>query len=626
MNTTTTVAVHMSSNVVRDPSAYADQNCIDCSDVAFGPHLMEPADELINGSVPRACLQLWAGIDRADVQAAAGSFQPLSPNALRISHVRELIDELAPATWRLHYGSAGSTDAARHRAMYVWLSRLGVPLPEFDSVTKQSFGHLHRRICKSLESMEGAAAVRKKIQRAKLAGRLQHLAATAAWQMQQQFLSQLPAEEMLLDALPKQLSAVSERLLPSEDTPPSSDATPPHTPPASLPVTTLATAAAREVCKIKELKSELEVARATNAQLRAERDEACAGLQKEQQLRFKIDEGNKELQSECDAQAARLASNEAKVAAWRIKLANAEHRMQADRRSAEERAARDADALEALHVEAAQHAERANSLEQALDAAERRAAEVEAVAQSERKAAAEAMKTLSAKAKRELKEAVQRAEQQFATNDSRNSIVQRLRDELELARMERDAAEDTAGRWSSACDAASELLEQQRCATHAMSTQLGISKAQVQALRSAEERRVERAQSMRKVEAAHAAEREQREALLTERKTLHERIATLECEAMLGASQGRGQRACRMRSDGTDTITVTSLRRFADGSQVVDEDGHGAGGQRADAFAVEMCRRLVEECHMTFEAAATANLLVLSMHMRAQPPVRSDRR
>ena len=73
-----------------------------------------------------------------------------------------------------------------------------------------------------------------------------------------------------------------------------------------------------------------------------------------------------------------------------------------------------------------------------------------------------------------------------------------------------------------------------------------------------------------------------------------------------------------MRAVGT-TIDVVPLRRFADGSHVVDENGHAAEGQRADAFVVELCRRLVEECHMTFEAAATANLLVLTMHMRKPP-------
>ena len=66
------------------------------------------------------------------------------------------------------------------------------------------------------------------------------------------------------------------------------------------------------------------------------------------------------------------------------------------------------------------------------------------------------------------------------------------------------------------------------------------------------------------------------------------------------------KRVCSGRADGGQLMILHPIR-------------FGQGG-RVDAFGHEMTRRLVEECGMTFEAAATANNIILTWHLRATPP------
>ena len=101
MHTASAVAVHSPHEAVHDPLAPTDEDCTVFSGAEYGPHLLPPADTLVGARVPRACLQLWAGIDSADVQTAAAAFRPLTRNELRISLVRELINELTSCIFEL---------------------------------------------------------------------------------------------------------------------------------------------------------------------------------------------------------------------------------------------------------------------------------------------------------------------------------------------------------------------------------------------------------------------------------------------------------------------------------------------------------------------------------------------
>eukprot|EP00965_Chrysotila_dentata_P126698 4190021-Pleurochrysis_carterae.AAC.2 len=70
------------------------------------------------------------------------------------------------------------------------------------------------------------------------------------------------------------------------------------------------------------------------------------------------------------------------------------------------------------------------------------------------------------------------------------------------------------------------------------------------------------------------------------------------------AAAGTTKRASPLRSDGGYEVTFYPLR---------------SNGARADAYTLEMLRRITQETKCTFEAAPTVSALVLTMHMRASP-------
>ena len=166
MNTAADDTVHAQDEAVHDSSTHTQADPTIFSGVGNGPQLLSPANVLVGTLVPRSCLQLWAGIDGEEVQSAGAVFEPLPRNALRISHVRELISELKPKFWKKFYQRAGTTKFVRHTSLFEWLSQLGVPLPPLEAWTKQSFGHFHDNICTALDSKESAiAAACKRMQR-----------------------------------------------------------------------------------------------------------------------------------------------------------------------------------------------------------------------------------------------------------------------------------------------------------------------------------------------------------------------------------------------------------------------------------------------------------------------------
>ena len=573
MNTAADDTVHAQDEAVHDSSTHTQADPTIFSGLGNGPQLLSPANVLVGTLVPRSYLQLWAGIDGEEVQSAGAVFEPLPRNALRISHVRELISELKPKIWKQFYQRAGTTKFVRHTSLFEWLSQLGVPLPPLEAWTKQSFGHFHDNICTALDSKESAiAAACKRMQRVQDAlGDSTH----ATHEDGQLLFSQLPAEELLLRALPRQcttlctsaechsppsLQPACSPSLPAEDQPP--------TPPVPLAHLTPATLSARAALKEKNRDAELAAARAACAEGLAQRDE----LRWRQQLCKSLDSEVKVLELELVQTERKLAQATSEIAA----------------RETENAALRTGFAAQGAHLRAEHHA--------ALEDAKAQAPRSASIEDSERSQARRAeLASLRAQLKGQEAAAYRAAVAQRGLARELEQAGRTITSQAEAIAVQAERLVELRAVAAKATQDAADV--------HSLRCSLGRYQAQEakEAARAAAIAR-EAQPTVRGLTRSLQNEREQREAALAALSNAREQLAQQQVALP-------PKRACRNEGG-----VLTKLHPI----RLTPRDGDGCG--RIDAFGHEMARRLVEECGMTFEAAATANLLVLSWHMRGTPP------
>ena len=177
--------------------------------------------------------------------------------------------------------------------------------------------------------------------------------------------------------------------------------------------------------------------------------------------------------------------------------------------------------------------------------------------------------------------------------------------QLDLERASRTVSEQAA----MVCEQAEALIAERtasaEAATKAVALQsdvhsMRVSVGMLKAAARKDEMTPTHTTTLRNTEYALQGERAQREAALAELKEVREQLEQLRAVG----SDLPAKRACAGRADGGHLTKLYPIR---------DPAG------RCDAFSHEMARRLVEECGMTFEAAATANNLVLTWHLRAPP-------
>ena len=124
-----------------------------------------------------------------------------------------------------------------------------------------------------------------------------------------------------------------------------------------------------------------------------------------------------------------------------------------------------------------------------------------------------------------------------------------------------------------------------------------------EAARAAAAESVPSAPSERQLQLSLQRAHAQRAAALSESEEYRKKVAEL--QEQLSQRGGRGQRQPEDGGDGGSWVRFFPLIK--------------KGEKGADGFTVECCRRLVEEAKLSFEQAATANAIVLGMHMRAVP-------
>ena len=256
----------------------------------------------------------------------------------------------------------------------------------------------------------------------------------------------------------------------------------------------------------------------------------------------------------------------------------------------------------------------------ALAEAEEEATAAAAKVQHEHAASLEREAAKTARLRAQLKEAQQLATEQAQlaanaaslqrTSDLQGRQLRRCREDL-AAERQRRAME--CAHFAKERQAFGLELEAARAQVEAMRTDVHaykILKGKVAAKEAAQElsQRKEAEGSRRQMALRLERANRERAALLGARGDLQVKIGMLESEMEGSERRGRGMRPLQ-------PTEADSSRR-----QLEVHNLKGGNGCFYDGFALEMFRRIVEECGVPFSAVPTANTLILALHMREVPP------